>query len=438
VTSDSGPSLDRRTYTPRTDNVLTLIYNSEPVGEIVRAGKDRYRLRYFEVAASEAWFTPLSVGLPAGAARHSSERVRWWLSGLLPDRPPLLLKWRKEFGVTDLEPFALLRWVGEDVTGGFQFVRAERLDAVLSGSGALAPIGEMEVAQRLAQAKADVPLSAPSGGGKFSLPGAQAKIALNRTHSQWADPDGAVPSTHILKPAVPGYVDQDLCEFMTMTAAQTIGLTAARSEILQFGVERAFVTTRYDRDWSAGALVRIHQEDMCQALGMDPFYKYENQGGPGAAEIAGIIQSRSSAPVDDCARFAQALVYNWLICGTDAHARNYSLMLLREDVRLAPLYDLNGHLAFDNGANADLSMSVNGKLRAASIRREDWVAMAPRLFVDADWLVQEIERQATVLPDALSDAAKAGDVSAFVSDLPSRYVENVATWCAQRLARVRA
>lgn len=98
---------------------------------------------------------------------------------------------------------------------------------------------------------------------------------------------------------------------------------------------------RYDRIRQRDRWVRIHQEDLCQALGIHPARKYENEGGPNAAKIVELLRSQSSAPEEDISSFVDSLIFNWLIAGTDAHAKNFSLLLGSQGaVRLAPFYDL--------------------------------------------------------------------------------------------------
>ena len=105
--------------------------------------------------------------------------------------------------------------------------------------------------------------------------------------------------------------------------------------------------TRYDRRPTPhGEIARVHQEDLCQALGVPPERNYQNMGGPTPAEIASLLRAHSAQPDEDIERFRDALIYNWLIAGTDAHAKNYSLMLAGGQVRLAPLYDVCSFLPY--------------------------------------------------------------------------------------------
>ncbi|HMS74744.1 type II toxin-antitoxin system HipA family toxin [Gordonia sp. (in: high G+C Gram-positive bacteria)] len=415
--------------TPDLRRVLYVVMNGQVIGDVQRTGKQQMRLRYDADTAGR--FTPLSVSMPGPAGRYRENAIGPWLEGLLPDRPETLRQWRRQFGIAaDTSPFALLRHVGEDVAGAAQFVRPERLESVLREVGALTELSAPEIADMLRRALADLPTSATdSATGKFSLAGAQAKIALHRTVGGWSDPSGAVPSTHIVKPAIPTMPDQDLVEVVTMRAASALGLRVALCGIEHFDDERAIVIERYDRVEQPGTgWMRVHQEDMCQALRVAPFRKYESQGGPGAIQVADLIRRVSDDPGADNRRFAQALVFNWLVCGTDAHARNYSLLISGTSVRLAPLYDLNSHLAFSTGSGNDLSMSIGGTFRASRLSVADWLRVAPRLHVDGDWLAGEIARQAREVVAAVAAAAEAGDIVRYESAAMRRLVASVEQW----------
>lgn len=414
-------------------NLLHVVVNGHVVGDIQRSGKRRIRLRYAE--SPDHRFTPLSVAMPGPTGRYREDTLVPWLEGLLPDRPETLRQWRRRFGIAaDTSVFTLLTHVGEDVAGAAQFVRDDRLDHVLNEPGAVTALDGPSIADMLRRAKADMPVGTDSSVGKFSLAGAQAKVALHRTEQGWSDPDGSVPSTHILKPAIPGMPDQDIIEAVTMRTAAELRLPVAVCAVEEFDDERAIVVERFDRfQGPEGTWQRIHQEDMCQALGLWPHQKYESQGGPGATRVADLISRTSQRADEDNRRFAQALVFNWLMCGTDAHARNYSLLLSGGSVRLAPLYDLNSHLAYTNGVGSDLSMSIGGTFRAAQLTLDRWHAAADTLAVAPDWLMSEIERQAAGLLDAVSTASRTPDIARFESRSVDRLLANTDQWLTERL-----
>lgn len=142
-----------------------------------------------------------------------------------------------------------------------------------------------------------------------------------------------------MKPAIGGLDDFDINEHLCLAAARRMGLIAAKTSIRTFEAERALVVERFDRIIEdSGAVVRVHQEDLCQALSVHPDRKYEVDGGPGAEQLGRLI--REVAGDRDVARFFDALVYSWLVLATDGHAKNYSLLLSGHQVRLAPLYDV--------------------------------------------------------------------------------------------------
>lgn len=421
------------TSRPSDEHTLYVVMNGRVVGDINRTGKNKARLRYD--LAPEAVFTPLSVAMSSPAGRYREPVLIPWLEALLPDRPETVRQWRRRFAITEQGPLALLPYVGEDVAGAAQFVRPSRLDAVLGRTGDAPELTAEQVGEMLRRALADLPVSLDeSHTGKFSLAGAQAKIALHRTDSGWTDPHGAIPSTHIIKPAIPGMEDQDLIEHITMRTAAALGLRVARTSVEQFGDIRALVVRRYDRRrTTSGTWSRLHQEDMCQALGVRPSRKYQSQGGPGAGTVARLINDHSTArDQGDNRRFAQALLFNWLVCGTDAHARNYSLMLSGSNVALAPLYDLNSHLAYSDGRSNDLSMSVAGTFRASSVRSSDWTRVADELLIEPDWMRAEVTRQTDQIRGALHDVTADDDVARHRSPAVKRLVQNVDRWVEQR------
>jgi len=122
---------------------------------------------------------------------------------------------------------------------------------------------------------------------------------------------------------------------------------SACAEVLEFDGAIAIVIERFDRVTQGKEILRLHAEDCCQALGVPPERKYENEGGPGAMPISDLLRNTSTATIEDVAAFAHALIFNWLIAGTDAHAKNYSLLIgVQGHVRLAPLYDIASVLAY--------------------------------------------------------------------------------------------
>jgi serine/threonine-protein kinase HipA len=148
--------------------------------------------------------------------------------------------------------------------------------------------------------------------------------------------------------------------------------------------------------------VRIHQEDMCQALGLHPTRKYESDGGPGVPKIVELLREQSSSPEEDVQSFLDAIAFNWLIAGTGAHAKNYSLLLGQNGVaRLAPLYDLASILPYPNVnlSKVKLAMKVDGEYRLRNIGLRHWQRLAAELRLDDAKLIDRIRAMAQAMPD---------------------------------------
>jgi serine/threonine-protein kinase HipA len=209
-----------------------------------------------------------------------------------------------------------------------------------------------------------------------------------------------------LKPGISGLDASADNEHFCLVLARSLGLPVAHSEIAEIEGERAIVVERYDRAWVGPTLRRVHQEDMCQALCVSPALKYQSEGGPSPARIVELLRAVSAKPEEDLRTFARALLFNWLIGGTDAHAKNYSLLLgAGARVRLAPLYDVASALPYKEipFQKLKLAMKVGGKYRLRDIARGEWQALAHEARLPFEQLLEDGRAMAQALPDASSD-----------------------------------
>jgi serine/threonine-protein kinase HipA len=408
---------------------LSVLLGDRVAGMVSRLSGGRLRFEYDEVYRERPNAAPLSLSMPVQIRGHGDRVVSAWLWGLLPENDAVLSRWARQFHASSSSPFSLLATpIGEDCAGAVRFVAPEEAEQVLGRAGDVAWLTEEEVAERLRELKADsTAWLGRSFTGQFSLAGAQAKTALFFEEGRWGVPSGATPTTHILKPAVAGLDDHDLNEHLCLDAARRAGLIAARTRIARFGEESAIVVERYDRARVGDRIVRVHQEDVCQALGVPPRQKYQNEGGPGPAEIVELFRSAmpARAAADAVWRFVDALAWNWLIAGTDAHAKNYSLLLAGSDVRLAPLYDIASALPYGiHEKKLRLAMKLGGHYDVFP-HRNPWPRTARELGVDATAVIDRVGELAARAPDAFSDAVAARDVSRLERDLPVRLVDLV-------------
>ena len=422
-------------------DILAVLFGDALAGTLTRLAGGRLRFDYDDDYRNSRSATPLSVSMPATVRSHSDGAISPWLWGLLPDNQAVLERWARDFHASASSPFSLLATpIGHDCPGAVRFAAPGQVDEVIGQPGTVTWLTDEEVAQRLRELRKDT--TAWLGReftGQFSLAGAQAKTALLLQDGRWGVPSGSAATSHILKPAVTGLDDHDLNEHLCLDAAARAGLIVAHTRVARFGDESAIVIDRYDRRAADGRLIRIHQEDACQALGMHPARKYQNEGGPGPREVAHLLRDVMPPRVADEAvwRFFDALVWNWLVAGTDAHAKNYSLLLAGGEVRLAPLYDIASALPYAvHARKLRFAMKIGGDYRVYT-HHNTWKAAAQDLGVDPDHALDRVTRLTERAPGAFAEAAATPEVTALKRPLPARLVDLVSERAQQCQALLR-
>lgn len=420
---------------------LWALLNEAFVGRFLENPHGRLRFEYAPGWRGSTVALPISLSLPLAEERHNdSDTVSALLWGLLPDNEHTLQRWATRFQVSARNPLALLSQVGEDCAGAIQLVRPDRLEALLNGNDDHKEwLDEVQVGERLRRLRADSGAGRrPDDVGQFSLAGAQPKIALLNEGGRWAVPSGRIPTTHILKPPSndhDGYVEN---EHFCLRLSARMGLPTAHSSILRFGDEIAICVERYDRQQGAdGTWLRVHQEDFCQALGIHPQRKYQNEGGPSPAAMASLLRQHSLMPRTDVETLFLALMFNWLIAGTDAHGKNYSLLLGEGgSARLAPLYDISSALPYDDldRHKIKMAMKVGRHYRWKEINPRDWLSLAKELNLEADFAWETMRVMARVLPDeAVAEARQLREAGIEHALIP-RLIDDIADACQRALA----
>lgn len=388
---------------------LVVLHERTEVARLRRTG-DRVALEYAERWRAEGPY-PLSLSLPLASRVHAHEAVEAFLWNLLPDNDEVLERWGRRFGTSARDPFCLLEHVGEDCAGAFAFVRPERVDLYLeTPDSEIDWLDEADVAERLRVLKRDVAAwRLSSDTGQFSLAGAQPKLALLRRDGRWGVPSGSIATTHILKPPAAGLDGHAQNEHFCLRLTRALGNPAATTGIERFEDEVAIVVERYDRVVTSDRVLRVHQEDLCQALGIRPHDKYQRDGGPTPAAIADLLRAHSARAVADIETFRDALALQWLIAGTDAHGKNYSLLHQHGSVRLAPLYDVASALGYEqlDVRRLKLAMKLGGTYCLADVRRADWEQTAGVLGLDRTGTLERIRAMAAALPEVAREVRDA-------------------------------
>ena len=316
---------------------------------------------------------PLSCTMPLSTRTYRNKTVLPYLWGLLPEDPEARKRVALDVEVSPNNPFALLGVIGLDCPGAVQFC-PHGIDA--SRGEKLVPVTDGEIAYRLRRGRT----------GNFgwiledehwSLGGQQNKFALRRAGGRWYSCEGSAATTHIFKSGVKGLAHQALNEYVCMKVAARLGIPVANVEYLEFtgddDPEPAIVIERYDRLVKEGRITRLHQEDLCQALSCLPENKYTMYGGPGCAEALRLLTSTGRTAQINAVHFLQMLFFNYLMAATDAHAKNYSIMLSADgEHELAPMYDVASIAPYIDSVTWEvrspkLAMSIGGENRAGRV-----------------------------------------------------------------------
>ena len=330
---------------PRTRIPLNVFLNGKHVGQLRKDTSGAVEFQY-----DPSWLAwdnaiPVSLSLPLREERFIGAPVGAVFENLLPDNDNIRRRVAERSGAAGTDPYSLLTAIGRDCVGALQFIPdAEETK----------PFDRIE-ARRLSDEEIGAilkdlgrsPLGITDGEFRISLAGAQEKTALLRWKGRWYQPTGTTPTTHILKPQIgtlPNGIDLSNSvenEHFCLELVRAFGLPVAKSEIAEFDGKRTLVVERFDRLWTRDKrLLRVPQEDCCQALSVPPSLKYENQGGPGIVQVEELLKG-SDTPGPDQIQFFKAQVIFWLIGATDGHAKNFSIRLAPGGrFALAPLYDV--------------------------------------------------------------------------------------------------
>lgn len=331
----------KRTYAP-----LNVFMNARHVGQLIREANGAVSFSYDSTWLAWEHRLPVSLSLPLRDDRYIGPAVMAVFDNLLPDNDAMRRRVAERVGAQGVDAYSMLSEIGRDCIGALQFLpedEAPQPAAELNGES----LSDAQIGALLSDLDV-TPLGIRKDDDfRISVAGAQEKTALLRHEDRWIRPTGTTPTTHIIKPRIGrlpngmDLTDSVENEFFCLKLMEGFGLPAAFTEIVSFDGTEALVIERFDRRWAKdGRLIRLPQEDCCQALSVPPTQKYQNEGGPGIVEIMELLRA-SDDPTVDRLVFFKANVLFWLMGATDGHAKNFSLGLLPGGrFRLTPLYDV--------------------------------------------------------------------------------------------------
>ncbi|WP_448003313.1 HipA domain-containing protein [Agromyces bauzanensis] len=398
---------------------LTVELYGQEVGRLVGADWRRFDFETSGNAIQRFGLgsTLLSASVPLVPFGNRSQvaRRRIFFAELLPEGD-LLTDLAAQARLPEYDVLGLLAHYGRDVAGALQIY-----DPAVPGEPRTpftTAIDEAAIGALL-QSPAALPLGNDLATGKTSLNGVQPKIVLAHIDDAWHRVHDGYPSTHILKPEVARYPTMIFDEEYGARIARSLGLIEYATWIEEFGGIPALVIERYDRATDAPT-GRVHQEDMCQALGIPRTQKYQEQGGVATLDRIHTLV-RSHAHRGSIERLATMVVLAVAIGNVDLHAKNLALLHpFDAPATLAPAYDTvplrhqpnDGRMAF----------AVNGVYRHADLTIDDLETHLGQWSTAANGLVRPtLERIAEVVAtEAPHPSAYAGlrrEIGGFVSNL---------------------
>ena len=375
----------------RAGGELHIYMNGQRVGRLLQNAAGKLEMIYAEEWLRSEARRPLSLSLPLSGQKHSGEVVENFFDNLLPDSQPIRNRIQARFGARTNRSFDLLWHIGRDCVGALQFfpedrpMEIQRVDAE--------PLTDTQIAETLRNYR-----TGPLGMGedtefRISIAGAQEKTALLLLDGKWCRPLGVTPTTHIFKLPI-GRIEHnnmDLSdsvenEWLCHLILKAYGIRVANADIATFDNIKALVVERFDRRWAEDRswIIRLPQEDMCQALNVPLALKYESDGGPGIERIMELLFGSSAGLADRRTFMAMQAIF-WLLGAIDGHAKNFSIFLLPGgSFRLTPAYDILSAYPLVakrqlEQTNLRMAMALKGKNRHyhwARILHRHWLGTA--------------------------------------------------------------
>lgn len=380
---------------------LDVYLHRDLVGRLIQDDQGLVAFYYDEKWLERAEAVPLSHSLPLKAGKFNRNACRGFFAGILPDESKREIIARN-LGISARNDFAMLEQIGGECAGAVTFVPAGT--GLPERNYSYRPINKEQLADILRRLPRR-PLMAGEDGIRLSLAGAQDKIAVHVSGDQTSLPLGGAPSTHILKPAIERFEGIVFNEAFCMKLAGAVRLHVASVALGRVEEIDYLLVQRYDRvemvNITTGAehLERQHQEDFCQALGIAPDHKYQNEGGPSLAQCFDLLRELSASPVIDLQRLLDAAIFNFLIGNHDAHGKNFSLVYGVE-TRLAPLYDVLSTIYYPE-LSKKMAMKIGGEYASDKVTPRHFEKLAEEASLSKPMVRQRVSELAETLLAAI-------------------------------------
>ena len=364
---------------------LIVYYQEKVVGSLEFDKEERLSFQY-----DKSWLTfkdrfPLSIALVLGDKVYGHIETKSFFENLLPEGE--IKDLLEAHGKSSIRSeFGFLQEFGGDCAGAFKILPEKFKASKTTKSRKELKLDVLYKYLDEKKSLTDVILN--KEGGKFSLAGAQDKFAVIFEKNNIYLPLDGSPTTHIIKPHVRYFNsthDTPYNEYLCMKLASAVGLHVPSVDIIE-GEYPLFIVERFDRNLTKAGVLRIHQQDFCQAQGITSLKKYEADGGPSFADNYKLVKTNSTAPIPDLNQLLKWLLFNIVIGNNDSHSKNLAFLQTEEGIRLAPFYDL-----LSTSVYKEIGQNFAFKIGGQSL----WFKLKKRLF---DKLSSELELRDDVIP----------------------------------------
>lgn len=394
--------------------------NGVLVGRLtMRAG--RLSFKYAESWLQHPKQRPISLSIPLQSEELKSNSVHAYFDNLLPDNKQVRKIIVDSLGAASPHPFDILSVIGADCVGALSFTEqlppeTDQNLSLMINSKNLTEINEAEIADILKRTRSGHVLGMQQEDDfRCSLAGAQDKTALTYWQGKWYKPVGSIPTTHILKLPIQNSQQMGLDlsssvenEWFCLRLMKHLDFDVANAEIGSFIEQKVLVVERFDRKITDDNIIRLPQEDMCQALGAVSGSKYEEHGGPGIQDIMAVLKTSEKA-LHDQYLFMKAQVVFWLLAGIDGHAKNFSIFLKPQGYSLTPFYDvMSAYPYLGQGSiqkqKIKMAMGLDGKnkhYKWNEIQSRHWFTMSKKVKFPENEVIRIIEELVETVPIAI-------------------------------------
>lgn len=409
---------------------LRVYLNNRLVGHLNKEPSGAISFLYDESWLNWERAFPVSLSLALREDAYRGQVVSAVFDNLLPDSDALRHRLAEKVGARGTDAYSLLEAIGRDCVGALQFL-PDGIDPTDDATVIAGEAVDDAAIERLLDNLEQAPLGLSRDDDfRISIAGTQEKTALLRHRGQWLKPHGTTPTTHLFKTQIgqlPNGIDLSNSvenEYYCLRLLAAFGLPVNKAEIMTFGKKTVLVVERFDRRWTRdGRLLRLPQEDCCQALSFPPSQKYQSDRGPGMIDILNLLKG-SDSPASDQTLVLKAQLLFWLIGATDGHAKNFSVFLRPGgSYSLTPFYDvlsaqpsLDAHQIESKQMKLAMSVGANRHYRMDEIQARHFVQTANRAGLSP-----------TIASEAISEIAQQGAqvLETLEATLPKGFPENI-------------